>query len=235
VSDTSERNYIVSLGDLCRWLGQQAEKLGVEIYAGFAGAEVLYNDDGAVCGVATGDMGIGKDGQPTEHFTRGVELRAKYTLFAEGARGSLTKTLFEQFGLRDGVDPQKFGIGIKELWQVDPAKHRSAFVLHTQGWPLNTAGDGSFMYHLEDNQVAIGFVVNLNYSNPHLSPFDEFQRFKHHPSIRPFLEGGKRLSYGARAINEGGLQSIPKLTFPGGRAHRLRSRFRQCATNQGQP
>ena len=213
---SNKRNYIVSLGDLCRWLGQQAEKLGVEIYAGFAGAEVLYNDDGAVCGVATGDMGIGKDGQPTEHFTRGVELRAKYTLFAEGARGSLTKTLFEQFGLRDGVDPQKFGIGIKELWQVDPAKHRSAFVLHTQGWPLNTAGDGSFMYHLEDNQVAIGFVVNLNYSNPHLSPFDEFQRFKHHPSIRPFLEGGKRLSYGARAINEGGLQSIPKLTFPGG-------------------
>jgi electron-transferring-flavoprotein dehydrogenase len=213
---SNKRNYIVSLGDLCRWLGQQAEKLGVEIYAGFAGAEVLYNDDGAVCGVATGDMGIGKDGQPTEHFTRGVELRAKYTLFAEGARGSLTKTLFEQFGLRDGVDPQKFGIGIKELWQVDPAKHRSAFVLHTQGWPLNTAGDGSFMYHLEDNQVAIGFVVNLNYSNPHLSPFDKFQRFKHHPSIRPFLEGGKRLSYGARAINEGGLQSIPKLTFPGG-------------------
>jgi electron-transferring-flavoprotein dehydrogenase len=213
---SNKRNYIVSLGDLCRWLGHQAEKLGVEIYAGFAGAEVLYNDDGAVCGVATGDMGIGKDGQPTAHFTRGVELRAKYTLCAEGARGSLTKTLFEQFGLRDGVDPQKFGIGIKELWQVDPAKHRPGFVLHTQGWPLNTAGDGSFMYHLEDNQVAIGFVVNLNYSNPHLSPFDEFQRFKHHPSIRPFLEGGKRLSYGARAINEGGLQSIPKLTFPGG-------------------
>ena len=216
MSDTSERNYIVSLGDLCRWLGQQAEKLGVEIYAGFAGAEVLYNDAGAVCGVATGDMGIGKDGQPTARFSSGVELRAKYTLFAEGARGSLTKTLFEQFGLRDGVDPQQFGIGIKELWQVDPAKHRPGFVLHTQGWPLNTAGDGSFMYHLEDNQVAIGFVVNLNYSNPHLSPFDEFQRFKHHPSIRPFLEGGKRLSYGARAINEGGLQSIPKLTFPGG-------------------
>ena len=213
---SNKRNYIVSLGDLCRWLGHQAEKLGVEIYAGFAGAEVLYNDDGAVCGVATGDMGIGKDGQPTAHFTRGVELRAKYTLFAEGARGSLTKTLFEQFGLRDGVDPQQFGIGIKELWQVDPAKHRPGFVLHTQGWPLNTAGDGSFLYHLEDNQVAIGFVVNLNYSNPHLSPFDEFQRFKHHPSIRPFLEGGKRLSYGARAINEGGLQSIPKLAFPGG-------------------
>ena len=213
---SNKRNYIVSLGDLCRWLGQQAEKLGVEIYAGFAGAQVLYNDDGAVCGVATGDMGIGKDGQPTAHFALGVELRAKYTLFAEGARGSLTKTLFEQYRLRDGVDPQKFGIGIKELWQVDPAKHRPGFVLHTQGWPLNTAGDGSFMYHLEDNQVAIGFVVNLNYSNPHLSPFDEFQRFKHHPSIRPFLEGGKRLSYGARAINEGGLQSIPKLTFPGG-------------------
>ena len=213
---SNKGNYIVSLGDLCRWLGTQAEQLGVEIYAGFAGAEVLYADNGAVCGVATGDVGIGKDGQPTKRFTRGVELRAKYTLIAEGARGSLTKTLFETFGLRDGVDPQKFAIGIKELWQVDAAKHRPGLVLHTQGWPLNTAGDGSFIYHLDKTHVAIGFVVNLDYSNPHLSPFHEFQRFKHHPSIRPFLEGGKRLSYGARVINEGGLQSIPKLTFPGG-------------------
>jgi len=213
---SNKGNYIVSLGTLCRWLGKQAEALGVEIYAGFAGAEMLYNSDGAVCGVATGDMGIGKDGLPTEHFTRGIELRAKYTLVAEGARGSLTKTLFRQFGLCDGVDPQKFAIGIKELWQVDPAKHRPGLVLHTQGWPLNTAGDGSFMYHLEDNQVAIGFVVNLSYANPHLSPFEEFQRFKHHPSIRPLLEGGKRICFGARVINEGGLQSIPKLTFPGG-------------------
>ena len=213
---SNKGNYVVSLGSLSRWLGRQAEQLGVEIYAGFAGAEVLYDKNGAVCGVATGDMGIGKDGQPTERFTRGVELRGKYTLFAEGARGSLTKRLFTDFGLRDGIDPQKFGIGIKELWRVDPGKHRPGLVLHTQGWPLNTAGDGSFMYHLEDNQVAIGFVVSLSYSNPHLSPFDEFQRFKHHPSIRPFLEGGERLSYGARVINEGGLQSIPKLTFPGG-------------------
>ncbi len=209
-------NYIVSLGSLCRWLGKQAEELGVEIYAGFAGAKILYNSDGAVVGVATGDVGIGKDGMPTDHYSRGVELRAKYTLVAEGARGSLTKMLFAKFGLRDGVDPQKFGIGIKELWQIDPDKHRLGLVLHTQGWPLATAGDGSFMYHLEDNQVAIGFVVNLSYANPHLSPFDEFQRFKRHPSIQPFLEGGKRICYGARAINEGGLQSIPKLTFPGG-------------------
>ena len=212
----NQRNYIVSLGSLCRWLGKQAEELGVEICAGFAGAEILYNSDGAVVGVATGDVGIGKDGMPTDHYSRGVELRAKYTLMAEGARGSLTKMLFAKFGLRDGVDPQKFGIGIKELWQIDPDKHRLGLVLHTQGWPLATAGDGSFIYHLEDNQVAIGFVVNLSYANPHLLPFDEFQRFKHHPSIQPFLEGGKRICYGARAINEGGLQSIPKLTFPGG-------------------
>ena len=209
-------NYIVSLGNLCRWLGTQAEELGVEIYAGFAGAEVLYDDKGAVVGVATGDMGIGKDGQKTDHYTPGVELRAKYTLFAEGARGSLTKTLFERFNLRDGVDPQKFGIGLKELWVVEPEKHQLGSVTHTQGWPMNTAGGGSFIYHLEDNQVAIGFVVHLNYWNPHLSPFDEFQRFKTHPDIRPLLEGGKRIAYGARAINEGGLQSIPKLTFPGG-------------------
>src|SRR5579864_332194 len=213
---SNKGNYVVSLGSLSRWLGRQAEQLGVEIYAGFAGAEVLYGEEGAVCGVATGDMGIGKDGRPTERFTRGVELRGKYTLFAEGARGSLTKTLSTEFGLCDGIDPQKFGIGIKELWRVDPGRHRLGLVLHTQGWPLNTAGDGSFMYHLEDNQVAIGFVVSLSYSNPHLSPFDEFQRFKHHPSIRPFLEGGERLSYGARVINEGGLQSVPKLIFPGG-------------------
>jgi electron-transferring-flavoprotein dehydrogenase len=210
-------NYIVSLGNLCRWLGQQAEELGVEIYAGFAGAEVLYDEKGAVCGVATGDMGIGKDGQKTDHYTRGVELRAKYTLFAEGARGSLTKMLFERFNLRKGVDPQKFGIGIKELWEIDPNKHKPGLVVHTLGWPLDAkTGGGSFMYHLEDNQVSIGFVVHLNYWNPHLSPFDEFQRFKLHSAIQPYLVGGKRVSYGARAITEGGLQSIPKLTFPGG-------------------
>jgi electron-transferring-flavoprotein dehydrogenase len=210
-------NYIVSLGNLCRWLGTEAEALGVEIYAGFAGAEVLYDDRGAVVGVATGDMGIGKDGEKTDHYTPGVELRAKYTLFAEGARGSLTKTLFARYGLREGVEPQKFGIGLKELWVVDPAKHKPGSVMHTQGWPLdNKTGGGSFIYHLEDNQVAVGFVVHLNYANPHLSPFDEFQRFKEHPDIRPIFEGGKRVSYGARAISEGGLQSIPKLTFPGG-------------------
>jgi electron-transferring-flavoprotein dehydrogenase len=210
-------NYIVSLGNVCRWLAQQAEALGVEIYPGFAAAEVLYEEDGSVAGVATGDMGVARDGHRKDGYTPGVELRAKYTFFAEGARGSLTKTLFERFKLRDGADPQKFGIGLKELWQVDPAVHRPGLVLHTQGWPLDGAtGGGSFMYHLEDHQVAVGFVVHLNYENPYLSPFDEFQRFKLHPSIRPYFDGGKRIAYGARAINEGGLQSVPRLTFPGG-------------------
>jgi electron-transferring-flavoprotein dehydrogenase len=209
--------YAVSLGNLCRWLAKEAEALGVEIYAGFAGAEVLFNDDGSVKGVATGDMGLGKSGERTDRYTPGVELHGKYTLFAEGARGSLSQQLMRKFGLRDGVDPQKFGIGLKELWQVDPAKHKQGLVMHTQGWPLdNRTFGGSFMYHIEENQVAIGFVVNLDYWNPHLSPYEEFQRFKHHPLIRPYLEGGKRLAYGARAINEGGLQSIPKLAFPGG-------------------
>ncbi len=210
-------NYIISLGNLCRWLGEQAEGLGVEIYPGFAAAEVLYSGDGAVRGVATGDMGIGKDGQPTDNYQPGVELLAKHTMFAEGCRGSLTKTLFERFGLRDGVDPQTFGIGIKELWQVEPANHKQGLVIHTVGWPLDSRTyGGSFLYHLEDNQVAVGFVVGLDYRNPHLSPYDEFQRFKTHPAIRPTLEGGRRVAYGARALNEGGYQSIPKLTFPGG-------------------
>ena len=210
-------NYIVSLGNVCRWLAQQAEALGVEIYPGFAAAEVLYNDDGSVKGVATGDMGVARDGHHKDGYTPGVELVGKYTLFAEGARGSLTKTLVERFRLREGVDPQKYGIGLKELWQVDPARHRPGLVVHTQGWPLDSrTGGGSFMYHLEDNQVAVGFVVHLNYENPHLAPFEEFQRFKLHPAIRPYFEGGKRLAYGARAINEGGLQSVPKLVFPGG-------------------
>ncbi len=210
-------NYIVSLGNVCRWLAAQAEELGVEIFPGFAAAEVLYGDKGEVVGVATGDMGVGRDGEHKSSYTPGVELRAKYTLIAEGVRGSLAKELQHKFNLRDGVDPQKFGIGIKELWQIDPAKHKPGLVVHTQGWPLDssTAG-GSFMYHLEDNQVAVGFVVNLNYQNPYLSPFDEFQRFKTHPSVRDYFEGGKRLAYGARAINEGGLQSVPKLSFPGG-------------------
>lgn len=210
-------NYIISLGNLCRWLGEQAEALAVEIYPGFAAAEVLYGDDGRVCGVATGDMGVGRDGQHTANYQPGVELRARYTLFAEGCRGSLTKTLFERFNLRDGVDPQTYGIGLKELWQVDPAKHQAGLVVHTVGWPLDarTYG-GSFIYHLEDNQVALGFVIGLDYQNPYLSPYDEFQRFKTHPSIRPTFVGGKRIAYGARALNEGGLQSIPSLTFPGG-------------------
>ncbi|MFB3046907.1 MAG: electron transfer flavoprotein-ubiquinone oxidoreductase [Acidiferrobacterales bacterium] len=210
-------NYIISLGNLCRWLGEQAEGLGVEIYPGFAAAEVLYSDDGAVRGVATGDMGIGKDGQPTDNYQPGVELLAKHTMFAEGCRGSLTKTLFERFGLNDGVDPQTFAIGIKELWQVEPANHKQGLVIHTVGWPLDSRTyGGSFLYHLEDNQVAVGFVVGLDYRNPHLSPYDEFQRFKTHPAIRPTFEGGRRVAYGARALNEGGYQSIPKLTFPGG-------------------
>jgi len=211
-------NYIVSLGDVCRWLGQQAEALGVEIYPGFAAAEVLYNDDGSVKGVATGDMGVAKDGTHKDSYTPGMELHAKYTLIAEGARGSLSKMLMSKFDLRDGVDPQKFGIGLKELWQVDPAKFKKGLVVHSQGWPLSETGGagGSFMYHFGDNLVSIGFVVHLSYENPYLSPFDEFQRFKTHPEVTKYLQGGKRLSYGARAINEGGLQSIPKLTFPGG-------------------
>jgi electron-transferring-flavoprotein dehydrogenase len=210
-------NYIISLGNLCRWLATQAEELGVEIYPGFAAAEVLYNDDGAVVGVATGDMGVDRHGQPTEQFAPGMELRARYTLFAEGCRGSLTKTLFDRFKLREGVDPQTYGIGIKELWEVDPAQHQPGKIIHTVGWPLDASTyGGSFLYHLENNQVSVGFVIGLGYANPHLSPFDEFQRFKTHPDIRPTFEGGRRIAYGARAISAGGIQSIPKLTFPGG-------------------
>ena len=210
-------NYIVSLGNVCRWLAEQAEALGVEIYPGFAAAEVLYDENGAVRGVATGDMGIGKDGVQTANYTQGIELHAKQTLFAEGVRGSLTKTLFERFDLREGVDPQTYGIGIKELWEVDPAVHQQGLVVHTVGWPMEgkTYG-GSFLYHLENNQIAVGYVIGLDYENPHMSPFEEFQRYKTHPKIRPFFEGGRRISYGARAINEGGFQSIPKITFPGG-------------------
>ena len=210
-------NYIISLGNLCRWLATQAEELGVEIYPGFAAAEVLYDDKGAVVGVATGDMGVNREGQPTEQFAPGMELRARYTLFAEGCRGSLTKILFDRFNLRDGVDPQTYGIGIKELWEVDPAKHQPGKIVHTVGWPLDTSTyGGSFLYHMEDNQVAVGFVIGLGYENPHLSPFDEFQRLKTHPDIRPTFEGGRRIAYGARAISAGGIQSIPKLIFPGG-------------------
>ena len=210
-------NYVVSLGNVCQWLAQQAEALGVEIYPGFAAAEVLFTETGAVRGVATGDMGIARDGTHKPDYQPGMELHARYTLFAEGCRGSLSQELMARFNLRDGVDPQKYGIGIKELWQVAADRHRPGLVLHTQGWPLDTeTGGGSFVYHLENQQVAVGFVVHLNYRNPHLSPYDEFQRFKTHPSIRGTFDGGRRLSYGARAINEGGLQSIPKLVFQGG-------------------
>ncbi len=210
-------NYIVSLGNVCRWLAKEAEELGVEIYPGFAAAEVLYDDKGTVKGVATGDMGVGRDGKPKSGFTRGMELHGKYTFIGEGVRGSLAKQLIARFKLDEGHDPQKFGIGLKELWQLPPEKHKRGLVVHTMGWPLtNDTGGGSFMYHFGEGLVSIGFVIHLNYSNPYLSPFDEFQRFKTHPSIRPFLEGGKRIAYGARAITEGGFQSVPKLTFPGG-------------------
>jgi len=209
--------YIGSLGMVCRWLGAKAEALGVEIYPGFAAAEVIYGDNGEVRGIATGDMGIARDGTHKASYTRGMELLGKYTLFAEGARGSLSKQLIARFGLDKNSEPPKFGIGLKEVWQIDPAKHQKGLIQHSFGWPLNNStGGGSFLYHYDDNRVAVGFVVHLNYDNPYLSPFDEFQRFKTHPSIAPLFEGGKRLGYGARAITEGGYQSVPRLTFPGG-------------------
>ncbi len=210
-------NYVISLGNVVRWLAQQAESLGVEIFPGFSAAEVLYDENGAVVGVATGNMGVDKQGEPTGEFQIGMELRAKYTLFAEGARGHLGKQLITGYKLDAGKDPQTYGIGIKELWEIDPAKHQPGLVIHTAGWPLDSdTYGGSFLYHLENNQVAVGYVVGLAYQNPYLSPFEEFQRYKTHPAIRGFFEGGKRLSYGARAITAGGLQSLPKLTFPGG-------------------
>jgi electron-transferring-flavoprotein dehydrogenase len=210
-------NFIVSMGKVVTWLGEQAEQAGAEIIAGFAAAEVLYHEDGSVKGVATGAMGLDRDGQPKANFEPGIELHARYTLFAEGCRGSLTKQLETRFGLREGCDPQTYAIGLKELWEVDPGQHRPGLVVHTIGWPLDrrTYG-GSFLYHMADNQVAVGFVVGLDYQNPYLAPFEEFQRFKTHPSIRGTFEGGRRICYGARALNEGGLQSIPQLVFPGG-------------------
>ena len=209
-------NYIVSLGNVCRWLGQQAEALGVEIYPGFPAAELL-EEDGRIVGIATGDMGIGKDGNPTDNFQRGMELRARYTLFAEGCRGSLSKQLIRRFDLRDDHDPQTYAIGIKELWEVPAANHRPGLVEHTVGWPLDSGTyGGSFLYHFGNNLISYGFVIGLDYRNPWLSPFDEMQRFKTHPEVRKHFEGGRRISYGARALNEGGLQSIPRLTFPGG-------------------
>ena len=210
-------NYVISLANVCRWLGTQAEALGVEIYPGFAAAEVLFNDDGSVKGVATGDMGIGKNGEHTARYARGMELHAKYTFFAEGCRGNLGKELEKTFSLREGRDHQVYGLGLKELWEVKPEKHTPGLVIHTAGWPLDTdTYGGSYLYHLENNLVAVGFVVGLGYSNPYLSPFEEFQRYKTHQAIRGFFDGGKRIAYGARAINAGGLQSLPKLAFPGG-------------------
>ena len=210
-------NYIVRLGNVAKWLGEQAEALGVEVYPGFAGAEILYDEAGAVKGVATGDMGLNRDGTPGPHHQPGMELLAKYTLFAEGCRGHLAKQLEARFNLRDGADPQTYGLGVKELWEVKPENHRPGLVVHTAGWPMDNATyGGGFVYHLEDNLVAVGFVVGLAYTNPYLSPFEEMQRYKTHPAIRKYLEGGKRLAYGARALTAGGLQSLPRLIFPGG-------------------
>ena len=220
----NEGNYIISLGDVTRWLGQQAESLGVEIFPGFAAAEVLYNENGSVRGVATGNMGVGRDGEPGENFQIGMELHARYTVFAEGARGHLGKQLIDRFKLDEGRDPQSYGIGIKELWEIDPKRHEPGFVLHTAGWPMdNETYGGAFLYHLDGNKIAMGFITGLDYANPYLSPFEEFQRWKTHPNVRWYLEGqdqglkpAKRLGYGARAITAGGLLSLPKTVFPGG-------------------
>ncbi|CAN5569519.1 electron transfer flavoprotein-ubiquinone oxidoreductase [soil metagenome] len=218
-------NYIVSLGNVTKWLAQQAEELGVEIFPGFPAAEVLYNENGSVKGVATGNMGIGKDGEPTDHFQLGMELHAKYTIFAEGSRGNLGKQLISKFKLDAGKDPQTYGLGVKEVWEIDPKRHQPGFVMHTAGWPMDSSTyGGAFLYHAEDNKVTLGFITGLDYSNPYLSPFEEFQRWKTHPNIRYYLEGdeangikpGKRLGYGARAITAGGLMSLPKTVFPGG-------------------
>ena len=214
-------NYIISLGNLCRWLAQQAENLGVEIYPGFAAQEALINEEGAVYGILTGDLGVDREGHPKEgYYTPGMELRAKYTLFAEGCRGHIGKQLIKKFDLDSEADAQHYGIGIKEIWDIDPAKHEQGLVVHTAGWPLDIVGTentgGSFLYHLENNQVVVGLIVDLSYSNPHLSPFDEFQRYKHHPVIAQYLEGGKRVAYGARALAKGGINSLPKMVFNGG-------------------
>ena len=214
----NQGNYIISLGNLCRWLAQQAENLGVEVYPGFAAQEALINEDGAVCGILTGDMGVDREGNPKEGvYTPGMELRAKYTLFAEGCRGHIGKTLLKRYNLDSEADAQHYGIGIKEIWDIDPAKHEEGLVVHTAGWPLdNDNPGGSFLYHIENNQVVVGLIVDLSYSNPYLSPFDEFQRYKHHPVISQYLQGGTRVAYGARALTKGGLNSLPKMVFPGG-------------------
>ncbi len=226
--------YIVSLGNVCRWLATKAEALGVEIYPGFAAAEVVYGDDGEVRGIATGDMGIGRDGKPKDSFTRGMELLGKYTLFAEGARGSLTKQLIRKFDLDKNSEPPKFGIGLKEVWQIDPAKHKKGLIQHSFGWPLEHVHRRRFVpLSLRRQPVAVGFVVHLNYTDPYLSPFEEFQRFKTHPKVAPVFEGAKRIAYGARAITEGGYQSVPRLTFKGGALIGCAGGLRQRAAHQG--
>jgi electron-transferring-flavoprotein dehydrogenase len=213
----NDGNYIISLGQLCQWLGEQAEAMGVNVFPGFAASEVLYDDDGRVLGVATSDMGIGKDGQKKSAYQAGYELTARYTVFAEGVRGNLSEQVMARFDLRKDADPQHYGIGIKEVWEIDPTKHEEGLVVHTTGWPLdNHTEGGGFLYHAANNKVFLGLIIALNYRNPHLSAFDEFQRWKLHPKIRTYLEGGKRIAYGARAVNKGGLQSLPKLAFPGG-------------------
>ena len=214
----NEGNYIISLGNLCRWLAEQAENLGVEVYPGFAAQEALINEDGAVYGILTGDMGVDREGNPKEGmYTPGMELRAKYTMFAEGCRGHIGKQLLKRYNLDSEADAQHYGLGIKEIWDIDPAKHEEGLVVHTAGWPLDDDNPGgSFLYHIENNQVVVGLIVDLSYSNPHLSPFDEFQRYKHHPVVSQYLEGGTRVAYGARAITKGGLNSLPKMVFPGG-------------------
>ncbi|KXJ49118.1 MAG: electron transfer flavoprotein-ubiquinone oxidoreductase, partial [Cycloclasticus sp. Phe_18] len=213
----NEGNYIVSMANVCRWLAEQAESMGVEIFPGFTASEVLFNDDGSVKGILTGDMGVAEDGSEKDGYMPGMELLAKQTIFAEGCRGHLGKQLMDTFNLRDNVDPQHYGLGIKEIWAIDPEKHQEGLVVHTAGWPLdNHTEGGGFLYHMENNQVALGFIIALNYTNPHLSPFDEMQRWKLNPKIAQFLEGGERVAYGARAVNKGGMQSVPKLSFPGG-------------------
>ncbi len=214
----NEGNYIISLGNLCRWLGEQAENMGVEIFPGFAASEIVYNDDGSVKGIATGDMGVSENGEQKDSYMPGMELHGTYTLFAEGCRGHLGKQLIEKFDLDKGTEPQHYGLGIKEIWKVPADQHKPGLVVHTAGWPLaeNGAAGGSFLYHIEDNQVVCGLITDLSYNNPHLSPFDEFQRYKHHPVIKQYLDGGERISYGARAITKGGIQSQPKMHFPGG-------------------
>ena len=229
-------NYIVSMGNVCRWLAGQAEALGVEIFPGMAASALVYGEDGEVRGVVAGEFGLDKDREPGPSYEPGMELRGKYTFLAEGVRGSLSKQAIARYGLQNGREPQKYGLGMKEIWEVDPARHHLGQVTHTMGWPLGAnAGGGSFIYHLENNQVSVGFVVHLNYENPWLYPYMEFQRFKHHPLIADLLKGGKRIAYGARAISEGGWQSIPKLDLPRRRAARLLGGLRQRPAHQGQP